>query len=253
MPTSIGEFWLGQKVSEARGLTELTPAEYLAFANSGWVRAFRDERIFKGPDRAPFQGAFWNLMVGTTGGRIFKLSLQKVTYDPTPRSGELFLRMREYFTHELGPASSHSVSPERHIWDAPEGNVVLEKLDSKEGHAVDIFLTAKLPLPPTTHQGQPEKKTPRVAQTREEQHGWHLLSPPHEGGRVRPDLPLGRWKISLEKFDSLAECQRYRKDYLGALLKALSEKVGKEYADATVKATAEHTECIGANDPRFPK
>lgn len=95
MPTSIGEFWLGQKVSEARGLTELTPAEYLAFANSGWVRAFRDERIFKGPDRAPFQGAFWNLMVGTTGGRIFKLSLQKVTYDPTPRSGELFLRMRE--------------------------------------------------------------------------------------------------------------------------------------------------------------
>ena len=95
MPTSIGEFWLGQKVSEARGLTELTATEYSAFAGAGWVRAFRDERIFKGPDRVPFQGAFWNLMVGTTGGRIFKLSLQKATYDPTARSGELFLRMRE--------------------------------------------------------------------------------------------------------------------------------------------------------------
>jgi hypothetical protein len=161
--------------------------------------------------------------------------------------------MREYFTHELGPALNHSVSPERYIWDAPEGNVVLEKLDRPQGQAVDIFLTAKLPLGLDTHERRPEKRAPRVAQAREEQHGWHLLSPPHEGGRVRPDLPLSRWKISLEEFDSLAACQRYRNDYLGTLLKALSEKVGKEYAETTVKAMAQHTECIGANDPRFPK
>ena len=64
MPTSIGEFWLGQKVSEARGLTELTPAEYLAFANAGWVRAFVMNAFSRGQIGYLFKGPFgvygWN-------------------------------------------------------------------------------------------------------------------------------------------------------------------------------------------------
>jgi len=254
MPVSVGEYRLGQKVSEAPRLTEFTSSEYAAFSAAGWTKVVADERIFKGPERVAFQNAYWKMMVGATNGRIFKISLQKVSYDPTAASTELFNKLRDDLTRQIGQPSQHMSPPERYIWDAVEGNLILERLDVANGHAVNIFLTGKQALLSAASNG-PDRRGPVLAGQRQER-GWHLISPPIDNHGVRTDLPLGQWKISLEEFDTREACLKYREAYLNTLRTSTLTDLGSEnfkQVEPYLKQKADHTECIGPSDPRFPK
>lgn len=142
MPLKIGAYSLGQSVSEAPGLTELTPSEYALFEAAGWKRFLPDERVYKGPD-VTFRGTLWNLMVGATQGRIYKISTQDLTED-RHRSAAVFQNTLVYLIDQMGAAKEQSANPTRYMWDAPEGNVILEHLSAQGMHVVNLFLTSSM-------------------------------------------------------------------------------------------------------------
>jgi hypothetical protein len=82
-------------------------------------------------------------MVGSTGGRIFKISIAYLAQDAS-RATTLSQDTLAYLTKEMGTANEHSASPQRYIWDAKEGNVILEHLSAQSMHAVNVFLTSSI-------------------------------------------------------------------------------------------------------------
>ena len=74
MPTTIGGYALGEDISDASGLKELSASEYAAFRTQN-PAILSNERIFRVPS-APFQGVAWALLIGTSQGRIYKIALQ---------------------------------------------------------------------------------------------------------------------------------------------------------------------------------
>jgi hypothetical protein len=145
MIRALGGYQLGESIEGATGLTEFSAAEYAAF-RIGNPKLLPDERIFKGP-RTSFDGVEWTVMVGSARGKIYKIALQHIARDSSS-ANKAFQRTRQYFLLHIGKESERSTSPERYIWDAEEGNVLLERLDVKVlGESiVNLYLTSRFPF-----------------------------------------------------------------------------------------------------------
>jgi hypothetical protein len=80
-----------------------------------------------------------------------------------------------------------------------------------------------------------------------------MLSPPLDSTGVRADLPLKRWKLSQQEFESRDACMQFRKAYLAAFSKEANEKIDDAaFVGKYVGQVSDHTECISTDDPRFP-
>jgi hypothetical protein len=81
--------------------------------------------------------------------------------------------------------------------------------------------------------------------------GWYLISPPVIDGKVRPDLPINRWKVSKQEFADARQCNRYRDNYLKAWSDAFSkesDKVPRSMIEAIIEEKNKNTRCVRSND-----
>lgn len=147
MPTSVGPYILARSVQKTSGLTELSPMEYSAF-RSGNDPTIPQETIFKAaPVR--FEGLEWQVMVASTKGRIYKIALHHGANNSD--TDRIFQQMAHAFTGSIGKPSESSRPPSptgkftEFIWDAEEGNLVLEKGDLNNGESfVNWYMTSNI-------------------------------------------------------------------------------------------------------------
>src|SRR5258707_9084986 len=114
----IGDYSLGQHISEFSTLKELSFWEYLLLR-----KTFPREKIFRAPE-VYFAGAPWNLVLRTIDGRIYKLSAQFMSQHGGFKDA-LFMECFMHLTDQFGRAS---VSKDGAIatWQTPFGNVILD-------------------------------------------------------------------------------------------------------------------------------
>jgi hypothetical protein len=131
-------------VKDTLGLTELSPTESEAFRLGHPGPTIPRERIF---DAGPvqFKGIKWQVMVASTNDRIYKIALQHAASSPAS-ADRIFNEMKSYFTSLIGKPSESSARPKQYIiWDAAEGNTVLDRADLISGQTVvDWYLTSKI-------------------------------------------------------------------------------------------------------------
>ena len=82
-------------------------------------------------------------MVGTTQGRVYKISLQNLTVY-RDQSLDTVRKVLAYIVEQIGEAKECSSNPIRYIWDVPEGNVILEHVSADGMCAVNLFLTSSM-------------------------------------------------------------------------------------------------------------
>jgi hypothetical protein len=144
MITKIENYYLNQPVNEAPDLKEYTTKEYQMFEMAGWVKMLEDEKIYHGKE-TNFNGNLWNTVIGSTNGKIYKISLQIIDSDKE-RLENIFKSTLNYIIKEGGKYNEHTILPigERYILDAPEGNVIYERLSKLGQDCINIFLTSNL-------------------------------------------------------------------------------------------------------------
>jgi hypothetical protein len=140
MVTRIGDYRLDQPIEEASDVIEYKPDEYSMHQAAGMERFLEDERIYNGRS-VSFSGVDWSTTIATTEGRIYKIAIQHMTRDKR-ESASLFQRMLNQLTQEMGKPSEHRLLSRRYIWDAPEGNVLLDRLDKFGWSGVNLMLTS---------------------------------------------------------------------------------------------------------------
>jgi hypothetical protein len=149
MPASVGPYVLTKSVNRTSGLSEFSPLEYSEFRSGNPPEAAAPaERIFKAaPVR--FEGVEWPVIVASTKDRIYKIALEH----PADNSAvnRIFQHMEQYFTQSIGKPSEYANPPSTSgkftviIWDAEEGNLVLEKGDLNNGESiVNWYLTSNI-------------------------------------------------------------------------------------------------------------
>jgi hypothetical protein len=130
----IAEYKLDAPVAGFPGLKEFSPTEYTVLGSP-----FEGETDYNAPP-VVFLGRHWQLQLGTVHGKIYKIApylLLKNKQD----ANEAAMETLRYCTTELGkPAEQRSGF---FVWDASDGNVVLQTAESADGFSVSIFLTSR--------------------------------------------------------------------------------------------------------------
>jgi hypothetical protein len=156
MPTAVGPYVLAKSVRETSGLTEFSALEYSVFRSGNPPEfAAPEERIFKAlPVR--FEGVEWQVIVASTKDRVYKIALQHPA--DTSVASRIFQHMAQYFTRSIGKHSDSARPPSSTgkfteiIWDAEEGNLVLEKGELDNGESfVNWYLTSNIIAKPDGH------------------------------------------------------------------------------------------------------
>lgn len=78
-----------------------------------------------------------------------------------------------------------------------------------------------------------------------------MISPPVIDGKVRPDLPINRWKVSKQEFADVRKCNRYRDGYLKAWSDTFSQasnKVPPSMIETIIEGKNKNTRCVSSND-----
>ena len=87
-----------------------------------------------------FLGRSWQLQLGTVHGKIYKIAPYLLLKDKQDANAAAMESLR-YCTAELGkPAEERSGF---FVWDASEGNVILQTAESADGFSVSLFLTSR--------------------------------------------------------------------------------------------------------------
>jgi hypothetical protein len=133
-------YYLGQPLEEDAPLREFSPKEYAIFKNAGWVKAFQDEQVFYASD-VEFVDQQWTLCVGTTKGRVYKLSVQYVANGEV-EVAQVWNRSKQFLIQSLGAPSEQQHNPMRVNWDLTDGNAILESVTGGGQRVINLFLTA---------------------------------------------------------------------------------------------------------------
>ena len=131
---SVGEYKLDATVAGFSGLTEFSPKEYAVLG-----RAFEGETDY---DARPvmFLGRSWQLQLATVHGRIYKIAPYVILKDKG-EANALAIESLHYCTAQLGKPTEQRTG--FFVWDAIDGNVVLQTAEIAEGFSVSIFLTSQ--------------------------------------------------------------------------------------------------------------
>ncbi|GFO54962.1 hypothetical protein GMSM_19690 [Geomonas sp. Red276] len=141
MITKVGDYYLGQRVSTARGLVELAPEEYAVLRSfPGWID-MPGEKVFKAP-KVTLNRHAWYLTIGSLDGKIYTLGLQGVGNDQAA-ADTLFQKTLDFARSQMGAPTEQTNTPKRCIWDASNGNVILAERGAQGFWSVNFLLTAK--------------------------------------------------------------------------------------------------------------
>ena len=135
----LDEYYLNMPAGEVFGLKELNPVEYAMFEAAGVKMILPGEKMYHGRNIL-LAGAVWKTVLGTTGGRIYRIAAQTMTPEKDV-SEKVFGAVYGSLSEEMGPGAGGPA--QRYlIWDTPEGNVILEMCRAEESFVVQICLTS---------------------------------------------------------------------------------------------------------------
>jgi len=100
---------------------------------------FRHERLCLGPDQ-PWLGRQWELRIASVRDSIYKVGLETISGD-YEESVEFASRVHELISATFGQAEGKGEGV--WIWDADDGNVVLQVAHVMEERRVMVFLTSR--------------------------------------------------------------------------------------------------------------
>lgn len=135
-------YCLNMPVNEILDLKELSLEEYKLFESMGIARVFREEKIYHGKDIS-FLEVVWNVVVGTTVERVYKITVQNISAK-REESDKTFKKAYEYLFKEMGKHSEHDLSSKRYFWSSPDGNVILNQQFKMGVYGVEILLTSSI-------------------------------------------------------------------------------------------------------------
>ena len=130
----VGEYRLDVPVDGLTGLIEFSSTEYATMD-----RVFEGETNYNAP-AVTFLDRPWNLMLGTVHGRIYKIALHLV-FSTKREASPVAMQALRHCTERLGKPSSRKTG--LFIWDASDGNVILQTAETAEGLAVNLFITSR--------------------------------------------------------------------------------------------------------------
>ena len=141
----FGNYYLGQNIKEIRNDLEDISEQMF---NSGFIKVFADEKIYKGK-RIMFLNAEWNVVLGVTNNKVYKIALQLTT---PQQETTLSDNVKAYFENIYGKPDDFKESETSYfyIWDTKEGNTILETGKKIGGDSfipiLNIFVTAGQPV-----------------------------------------------------------------------------------------------------------
>lgn len=128
MITRIHHYYLGQTIDDANDLREFTDEEYRKFEVAGAPRMLKDEKIYYGTE-VEFAGFNWDTVIGTTDGKIYKISLQTISMD-NDKINYIFKHTLDHLIKQMGKYSQHKFLSKKYIWYTGDGNVWFDKVVS---------------------------------------------------------------------------------------------------------------------------
>jgi len=136
----FGNYYVGQNFYEIENELEDISEQMFSL---GFMKAFNDERIFKGK-KVTFLDHSWDTVIGITNEKIYKIALQYMSVEGKP----IFDSVLKYFIEEFGVPNEHKHYGYSffHIWDTEWGNIILERKGETEGESINIFLTSNAPI-----------------------------------------------------------------------------------------------------------
>lgn len=133
---TLGSYRLDMKTADVSGLAEISVAEKEALQ---LVVEFRNGRIYHAPP-ADFAGSSWEIMLGTVGGKIYKVSALLAVGTRQTRNAT-WEKVGAILRTQLGtPVDSTGGIL---TWDTEDGNVVVNRADAGGAYAVVITLTSR--------------------------------------------------------------------------------------------------------------
>lgn len=115
----IGDYSLGQNVSDQPQLTEISQLEYNALP-----KTFVGEKILRAPDTL-FLGHLWNIRIGAIKDRIYKLSAQ-FDSDNDNAVDTAYSKAIDFCTTQYG-APFLNKGGKVIGWDTPFGNIIVDR------------------------------------------------------------------------------------------------------------------------------
>ena len=115
----IGDYSLGQNVSDQPQLTEISQLEYNALP-----KTFVGEKILRAPDTL-FLGHLWNIRIGAINDRIYKLSAQFES-DNDNAVDTAYSKAIDFCTTQYG-APFLNKGGKVIGWDTPFGNIIVDR------------------------------------------------------------------------------------------------------------------------------
>jgi len=150
----IGDYFLGQNISDCSHLMEISQPEYKALPIM-----FQGEKILRAPD-AIFLGYSWDMVLGVTNHHVYKLSAQFIS-DNASMTDMVYLETIRYCSKQYGTPSSGKNLPsflmtsyERSgwaeseingvmFWNASFGNIVVDRKSLFDDHYVNLQATSR--------------------------------------------------------------------------------------------------------------
>jgi len=128
---SVGQYKIDARTDMLPDLKPLSPSE-LAALNT--AVQFDGEQIFHAPG-AEFMSLRWDAILGTVHNVIYKIALQWT--GPRAQTGKTYVEILRHCTSLYGDAKKMTV------WDASDGNIVLDSTNVGPTGVVNLFLTSR--------------------------------------------------------------------------------------------------------------
>jgi len=140
MITRIQEYYLGQSIKDAKGLTEFTDEEYRMFELAGAPKYFKDEKTYNARD-VSFLEVNWETIIGATEGKVYKIALLYMT-DYESEVNAVYKHTLEYLVNKIGNQSEHLSNSNQYIWQTKDGNILFNKVSNSGYYSVNLILTS---------------------------------------------------------------------------------------------------------------
>jgi hypothetical protein len=134
MSFPVGPYRLDGALEDVTGLKEFSAAEYAVMG-----RQFEGAVNYNAPP-VEFLDRLWNLSLQVVNGRIVKIA-PHVLLPSKSEANPAAMQALQFCTAQLGAPAEQRTGLFK--WDTADGNVILQTAETKEGLAINLFLTAR--------------------------------------------------------------------------------------------------------------
>jgi hypothetical protein len=130
----VGSYRLDAPTGDITGLVEFSPEEYALMP-----KLFKHEISYNAPP-VLFLDRQWNLMLQAVNGKVSKIAPYMELTAKT-EADKIASDVLTFCLRQLGRPSKRRAG--RVIWDANNGNVILEAAECSDGLNINLFLTSR--------------------------------------------------------------------------------------------------------------